>query len=371
MKKTILLAIFLISMLSLWGQEYKADEISKMYDAGKYEELISKYASSELEYSADMLYYIGLSYMGIEDDENCIKYMDLAIEKDPTLIGPYYTKATSLLFLGKYSEAVPLYEKCIDMDTVSEKLAKSYNGLGAAYYYMKDLDASEVAFKKSVEYDEASLTAYSMLTNIYMDKNENDKALAILYEGKSKVSQDEEGYSSLLFNIALLEQLKGNNDVAKKIYEELLVLDPNDYHAYAKLIQIHYHNKDYDKAKPLKEKLYDAHSRKLLSEQMSDMFCIDQFKFNDKLIQVFERYQSGKSANIYDKLRFYIIDENGEIEYRIQTEYSPAAVSMGSGTYMLCAWKKDSHLNYGLIFNEDSSYGSIKDAVIKILEKEE
>lgn len=370
MKKLIILSIFFISFASLFCQEAETDKISKLYEAGEYEEVISKYASSELEYSADMLYYIGLSYMGMEDDENCVKYMDLAIEKDPTLIGPYYTKATSFLYLGKYSEAVPLYEKCISMDTIPEKLAKSYDGLGFAYYYMKDLDSSLKAFKKSIENDDSSLRAYSMLTNIYMDKNEDDEALAVLYEGREKVSKDEEGYSSLLFNIALLEQLKGNNDVAKKVYEELLVLNPNDYHTYAKLIQIHYHNKEYDKAKPLKEKLYEAHSKNSLDEQMSDMFCVDQFRFKDKLIQVFERYQSGKSARIYDKLRFYIVNENGDVEYRIQTEYSPIAAELGEATYILCAWKDSTHLNYGIGFNDDSSYESIKNAVIKILEEE-
>lgn len=359
-----------MSLISLLGQESEADKISKMYDSGEYEEIISKYASSDLDYTADMLYHIGLSYMGIEDDKNCIRYMDMAIEKDPTLIGPYYTKATSLLYLGKYGEAVPLYEKCIGMDTVPEKQAKSYDGLGTAYYYMKDLDSSEKAFRKSIECDETSLRAYSMLTNIYMDKNEDDKALAILYESKEKVSKEEERYSSMVFNIALLEHLKGNEDVARKLYEEVLVLAPDDYHTYAKLIQIHYNNKEYDKAKPLKDKLYEAQANQLLPEQMSDMFCVDQFKLGDKLIQVFERYQSGSSSKIYDKLRFYIVNENGEVEYSIQTEYSPAAVSLGNGTYMLCAWKDDMHLNYGLIFKDDSSYESIKKAVIKILKKD-
>lgn len=371
MKRIMILIISIGIYSSLFAQEAEVDKIIEMYEAGDYKTIIDKYVSSELDYTADMLYYIGLAYMGTEDDENCIKYMDLAIEKDPTLIGPYYTKATSLLFLGKYREAVPLYEKCITMDTIPEKLAKSYDGLGFAYYYMKDLDSSLDAFKKSIEKNDTSPRAYSMLTNIYLDKNEEDKALAILYEGKSKVSQDEGGYSSILFNIALLEQLKGNNDVAEKVYKELLTLNPNDYHTYAKLIQIHYHNKEYEKAKPLKDKLYEAHSKKLLDGVIADMFCVDQFKFKDKLIQVFERYQSGKSSTIYDKLRFYIMNENGETEYRIQTEYSPIAAELGEAIYILCAWKNNSHLNYGIMFDDNSSYESIKDAVIKILEKDE
>ncbi len=38
------------------------------------------------------------------------------------------------------------------------------------------------------------------------------------------------------------------------------------------------------------------------------------------------------------------------------------------GKYMLCANKNEMHLNYGIIFDDDTSYETIKNTVIQALE---
>ena len=99
------------------------------------------------------------------------------------------------------------------------------------------------------------------------------------------------------------------------------------------------------------------------------MFCIDQFKWKDKLVQVFERYQSGSSEKIYEKHRFYVVGEDDKVEFKVQTEYSAVAVEMGFEPYVLCASAKDYHATYGIGFTDNSSYEDIKAAVMQVLEE--
>lgn len=371
MKKILIAFIVMISSISLSAQDAVEDQIKVLYDKDDYKTIVNEYASKKIDYSANSLYYIGVAYMMQEDDDNCIKYMDLSIAKDSANPAPYYTKATSLLYTYKPDESIPIFQKAISLDSDNEKLAQSYTGLGFAYFQLQKYDLALDSYNKAIQHDKKISIPYIMKAQIYTDLNQKDNALKAYYDGQQNASKETDEYITILFNIGLMEHLKGNYREAETAYNELISLNPNDFHTYAKLIQIHYHFKEYDKATSLKEKLYDAHNKGILNEDLSDMFCIDQFEFKDKLVQVHERYEEGKSSKIYNKLLFYILDKNNNIEFRIQTEYSPIAVAMGEAKYILCANKDDMHINYGIGFNDESSYDSIKNAVISILEKEQ
>ncbi|MEL1245896.1 hypothetical protein AAEO56_16600 [Flavobacterium sp. DGU11] len=208
-----------------------------------------------------------------------------------------------------------------------------------------------------------------MIAQIYSEQKESDKALEAFYAAKLKISKKSASYINALFNIGLLESLKGNFDKAEPAFIELIQLDPTDYHSYAKLIQIYYHRKEYDKAKPYRDKLYDAHKKGELKDNMKDMFCFDQFKWNGYLVQVFERYQNGSNnGDIYNKHLFYVIDNKDDIVLRVQTEYSPISVELGGAEYLLCANKGMTHYNPGIGFKGDMKYDDLKANAIKLFE---
>ena len=331
--RIILTLIISFVSIGVFSQDTIESKLKTLYDKEDYRTIAKEFSLEDAEHSANSLYYIGTAYMMMEDDVNCIKFMDLSIAKDSLNPAPFYTKATSLLYLNRLEEAIPVYQKAIILESDSTKLVQSYRGLGYAYVKL----------------------------------DQTDNALAAYYKSKEYASIEDDEYITILFNIGLFEQLKENYKESEAAFSELVEIKPNDYHSYAKLIQIYNHNKEYDKIPSLKAILYEAHKNNLLDENLSDMFCIDQFKVNNKRIQAFERYEEGDKSDIYNKLLFYIIGDDGDIEYRIQTEYSPAAVAFGSGKYMLCANKGGSHLNYSIVFDDDTSYETIKENVISIL----
>jgi tetratricopeptide (TPR) repeat protein len=366
MNKIFTTFILTICSLTIFAQDNITDELKTLSDNKQYDKIIEQHASKSNEYSAKSLYYIGLAYYMKEDDNNCINFMDLSINKDSKDPAPHYIKASTLNYMGKYNEAIKCFQKAIDIKSDD---AEFYSGLGDSYYQLEKYDLALESYKKAIEQNKCPDRPYSMIAQIYSDLKQNDKALEAFYTAKSKISNQSNSYINALFNIGLLESLKGNYDKSEPVFVELLQLDPTDFHSYAKLIQIYYHRKEYEKAKPYKEKLYEAHKKGLLKENLKDMFCFDQFKWNGYLIQVFERYENENKGDIYNKHIFYVIDNSDKIVLRVQTEFSPISIELGGPKYLLCANKGGTHYNPGIGFNDDLKYDNLKAEAIKLFER--
>lgn len=364
MKNILVTLILTICSLTVFAQDNTTTKIKALSDKNQYDKVIEQYASKSKDLSAKSLYYVGLAYYMKEDDNNCIKFMNLSIDKDAKDPAPFYIKASTLNYMEKYDEAVKGFQSAIALKADD---AKFYSGLGDSYYNLEKYELALDAYKKATEQKDCPDRPYSFIAQIYSDTKQNDKALEAFYLAASKISKKSESYINALFNIGLLESLKGNYDKAEPAFVELLQLDPADYHSYAKLIQIYYAKKEYEKAKPYKDKLYEAHKKGLLKDNLKDMFCYDQFNWNDKLIQAYERYEEG-SKDIYNKHLFYVVGQEDKIEYRIQTECSPISVEQGGSKYLLCMTKGDTHSTFNIGFNDNFKYEDLKKSVIDILE---
>jgi tetratricopeptide (TPR) repeat protein len=365
MKNILAISILTIYSLTIFAQDKITDELKTLKDNKQYDIIISQYASKCNDCSAKSLYYIGLAFYMKEDDNNCIQFMNLSIEKDAKDPAPFYIKASTLNYMEKYDEAIKGFQAAIALKADESEF---YSGLGDSYYELKKLDLALEAYRKATEQMDCPDKPYSLIAQIYSDQKNNDKALEAFYIARSKIDKKTVSYTNALFNIGLFESLKGNYDNAEPAFVELLQLDPVDYHSYAKLIQIYYHKKEYEKAKPYRDKLYEASKKGQLKGNMKDMFCFDQFKWNDKLIQAFERYQE-TSKNVYNKHIFYVVNQDDNIEFRIQTEYSPVSKELGGAKYILCMTKGDTHSTFGIGFNDNFKYDDLKKSVIDVLEK--
>lgn len=365
MKKILSIVVLTVYCLSAYSQDNVTIELKKLSDNNEFKTIIEKHASKSKDYSAKSIYYIGLAYYMTEDDENCIKFMDISIDKNPNDHAPYFIKASTLNYMGKYKEAIKCFKSAI---VIKNDDARLYSGLGDSYTQLEKYDLALEAYINATKLENCIDRPYSMIAQIYSEQNKNDKALEAFHIARDKISKTSSSYINVLYNIGLLEYLKGNYEEAEPAFVELLQLDSNDFHTYAKLIQIYYAKEEYEKAKPYRDKLYNASEKGMLKGNMEDMFCFDQFKWDDKLIQGFERYEEGPKSEIFNKHLFYVKDEDGEIEYRIQTEYSPISVELGEAKYILCMTKGSTHSTFSIGFNDDFDYAQLKKAVIDVLE---
>lgn len=366
MKQISTLLIFLISLSNTFAQDKVLDELEILTNQNDFKTITTEYSVDYGGFSAKSLYYVGLAFYMTENDVECLKFMDLSILKDDTYEGAHFIKASTLNYMGKYGEAVAHFKIAIGLKA---DRAEFYSGLGDAYYQLEQLDLALNSYVKATELQNCPERAYSMVAQIYSDLKQNDKALGAYYVAKSKIDPQSASYVNALFNIGLMESLNGNYDKAEPVFNELIKISPDDYHSYAKLIQIHYHNQKYDKAKPLKNVLYSAHAKgKLKGTNLEDMFCIDQFEWKGHQVLVFERYQNQSKGNIYYKHIFYVKNKSDETVLSVQTEFSPVLAEMGGAKYMLCASKGGTHLNPGIGFGEDYEYADVKSAAVKLFE---
>lgn len=366
MNKIQILIFTFYSFIS-FGQGKSTDELKSLYDNKQYEKIIEQYGSKSGDYSANSYYQIGFAYYMKEDDNNSLKFMDLSINKDPKQIAPYFIKGSTLNYMGKHEEAVKAFENALK---INPNDSQSLVGLGDSYYSLKKNELALEAYKKATEQINSSDRPYAMVAQIYSDLGNKDMALEAYYTVKSKVAKNSDSYINALFNIGLLESFKENYSKAEPVFLEIIEINPKDYHTYSKLIQIFYRRKEYDKAKPYKNKLYEAYKNGELTGNLKDMFCFDQFKWKNYNVLVFERYEENeKKKDIYYKHLFYVQDDQDNTIFRVQTEFSPIAMELEKIKYMLCASKEGTHYNSGLGFNDDIDYDVLKSEAIKMMER--
>lgn len=352
--------------LSAYAQNSTDEKLKALNDNKQYSEIIAQYANQEQTLSAKGLYYVGMAYYMQEDDANTIKFMDLSIKKDPKDTGPYYIKGSTLNYMGRFNEAIACFKEATKIHTE----ALVYMGLGDAYYSLGQLKEAYSAFSMATNLRGVQPRAFYMVAQILNEQNDTVNALKAFYKATGQIPATSPLYANTYFNIGLMEYLQGNSANAEPAFQEVIKANPEDYHAYAKLIQVYYNLKQYDKAAPYRQQLYDAQKAgKLKGTQLDDMFCFDQFEHKGHRIMAFERYEEGPKSTIYNKHVFYVHDDEGNILMTVQTEYSPLAKELGSAKYMLCATKGDTHYNSGLGLNDDIKYETLKEGAIKMIDK--
>jgi len=366
MKNILATIILTICSLTIFAQDKTTEELKTLTDNKQYDKIIEQHASKSKDYSAKSLYYIGLAYYMKEDDNNCIKFMNLSIDKDSKDPKAHYIKASTLNYMKKYDEAVKSFESAINLNPND---AESYSGIGDAYYDLKKIDLALEAYKKATELKNAPDRAFARIGQIYSEQKKDDKSLEAYYIAKSKISKKSNSYINTLFNIGKFETTNKNYDKAEVAYMELLQLSPKDFETYERLIQIFYVKNEYEKAKPFKEKLYEAYANGELKGNLDDMFCFDIFKWQDKTIIAYERFENESKDKIYIKHLFKVVNTDYKTELKIQTEYSPIWVEQGSTKYLLCMTKGNSHSTFNIGFNDNFKYEDLKKSVINILEE--
>ena len=365
MKKILLTLIICLLSLSNYAQEQITTELEKAYGEEKYDLIISEHSEKVSEYPAKAIYYVGMAYYMKADDNNVLKLMDLSIKKDKTDPDAYFIKGMTLNYMGQFDKAIESFNKAIELDSSNSNY---FSGLGDSYVSQEKYDKALSAYVTATEKNEPIDRPFTMIPQIYAELNQPDKALEAFYKSKETISKESDSYINALYNIGLYEFLNKDYDKSEIAYKELIELAPTDYNSYAKLIQVFYGKKEYEKAEPLKEKLYQAYEQGKLTGNLKSMFCFDQFDWNDKLILAYERF-AVKEGKLYYKHVFYVTNNKGETEFTIQTENSPISVELGGPKYVLGMDKNGTHSTFRYGFEEDFNYEDLKKTVILVLDE--
>lgn len=366
MRQITLISIFTILRLFLFAQIDDSNELKRLYESKDYDKILSDYSNIVNDLSAKSTYYVGMAYYMKQEDDRCIDMMNLSIKKDSTDSDAYFIKGMTFNYIGKFREAIDAFQSAIKINSNSSDY---YSGLGDSYIGINNFAKALIAYQEATKKENPIDRPFTMIPQIYSAQKKPTEALKYFYEAKENISKEGDSYITVLYNIGLLELLNDEYDKAKSALEELIDLNPEDYPSYSKIIQIHYAKKEYDKAIPYKKELYKAYDKGVLKDNLSEMFCFDQFEWKDKLIQVFERFEE-KESELYYKHLFYVVNKENKIEFRIQTENSPISVKLGGAKYLVGMDKDGEHYTFSYGFSKKIDYDKLKETVIKILEGE-
>ena len=364
MNKVLLTSIIYFFGLLVYGQEQITEELEKAYMEQKYDQILSNYADQAIDYPAKALYYIGMAYYMKGNDADAIKLMDQSIAKDDSDPDAYYMKGMTYNYMAKFQPAIESFNRAIELDSLNPHY---YSGLGDSYISLEDYEQALSAYKTATQQEEQIDRPYAMIPQIYAKLGRTDKALESFYQSKSTVSKESDSYLIALYNIGVYEYLNREYENSEAAFQELIGLVPNDYQTLVKLIQVYYGKKEYEKAMPLKEKLYEANKSGILTGNLKEMFCFDQFEWKDKLILAYERYAI-EDKGLYYKHIFFVTNDQDETEFTIQTENSVVSVAMGGPKYLLGMDKDGMHFTFNHGFEEDLKYDDLKKTVLKVLD---
>jgi tetratricopeptide (TPR) repeat protein len=341
------------------------DTLKTLYSQKKYDEAINRLkGKKEDQLTPDGLFYAGMCYYGKSDDQKALYCFNKAIEKNPNNPSYYYYRSFTLLYLKKYEEALKNFTRAIKDKPDDPAL---YKGKAEAFLKMHQPDSAVAIYQKAVALKNCPPDVYLKIAQTHQESNQREKALAAYYTAKTKLDKKSQDYLSCLYNVGVLEYELNAQPKAEAALKELLQLNPKDYISMAKLIQVYYAQKTYQKADTLKKTLYKAFEAKTLPQEMEAMFCFDQFDYKGKKVLVFERFENEDFGTYYKHL-FYLTDNKGKILLSVHTEHS-FAVAAENKKYVLGKTEGHHHYTYwGFLFDELFDYTKMKEGVLAILE---
>ncbi|MBL7804775.1 MAG: hypothetical protein JNL02_13625 [Saprospiraceae bacterium] len=362
--KTAFSCLFLLWTLSAEAQSID-ERLRELYDRDAYEEIL-QLAPTAGKLSDTSLFIVGRAYYNQDDEVNAQIYFKQATDRNPKYATAWFYRSQAGYFLKDSAEAFSSIHRAIAIDANRPFF---WSWKGDLYYIWNKLDSALIFYQHALTLPDCPGRPYVQIGNLLSDMDRNAEAIEAFKVAKTKVESDSDEYLECLYNIGFLGYHEGQLPLAEKSLKEFLLLAPTEYRAVSLLIQVYYAQKQYANGDALKPILYSAWRAKKLPKNMSEDFCIDQFKWNGQRVMVYERYVS--SGLLYYKHVFYLFNKEGKTELTLQTE-SSAAVRSGESHYVLGMDKGKKHYTYiQFRFPEEPDYDELKQAVIDVLDGKE
>ncbi len=129
---------------------------------------------------------LGRQYFILNQFKNALRAFDFAVLIDESFIGGYLEKAKTLEELGEYQEAIENYLITLNLD---DPTAFAYVRIGECYEKIHKYEAAISYYKKAVHEDPLLDRGWFLLTNIYYNDNNFQKALYFITKAL-KIDED-------------------------------------------------------------------------------------------------------------------------------------------------------------------------------------
>jgi tetratricopeptide (TPR) repeat protein len=142
---------------------------------------------------------------------------------------------------GKIAEAVPLYEKAIELDP---EYSDAYTNLGLLHYESGRIREAVALYEKAVQITPKHSMAHTNLGVAYYDLGRRAEALSSYKKAIELNPDNAEAYN----NWGIVEYHLGNDGAAAELYQKAIEADPAYAKAYSNLAIVYWRKKQYNLA---------------------------------------------------------------------------------------------------------------------------
>lgn len=213
--------------------------LNEVLEAVKYAQIASKLEPENYIYD----FIAGTAYMKNKEFEKALEPLLSAQQKSPKNIGTINSIGTCYMALGQPENAIKTYEKALE---INPKSTMAYFNIGSAYQIQQNHEKACEYLSKAIELDEdenfiAALAMSETKLGRYDSALKHYKQLALLCPGK-------ENYK---YNIVTCYEALGEYQVAIKMLEEMVYINPKFILPVQKLASLYIKTNQLAKAKEI------------------------------------------------------------------------------------------------------------------------
>lgn len=330
MRDFFLITMFGISV-GLQAQSIHPDTVQQWFDEGKYT-AITKAVDSlpEDSVAASVCYFNGLAHFVGKEDTAALRWLRLAIEKDPFMAGPYYYAGLIKKMYEGWEAALKYFKAAVRLN---DKNTTYLTALGEAFLQLGHPDTALPLLQKALAFDPPPTKAFLLLGSLYHRQQAEEEALEVYYDCLYEAVPTDEGYATCLYNVGYYE-LKANRpeEAALALTTLLENYNPSDYEAMALLAQAMVRQKEVRALNYWTGKLYDAHAKGDLPPSMEERFLLDVFQWDSLDVLVYEYFSTPDTG--YVKFSFVATDRENTIYKKVVAAVHPT-VDKGESYFLI------------------------------------
>lgn len=110
MNKTLLATIPIFPGYVSFAQDTVVSNLQHLTDNRQFDTVIEQYASAPDRLSAPALYYVGYACFMKQQDDSCLKFMDLSIAKDASDHRAHLIKGSTLNYIDRFDQAIKCFK---------------------------------------------------------------------------------------------------------------------------------------------------------------------------------------------------------------------------------------------------------------------
>ena len=140
----------------------------------------------------------------------------------------------------KYTKAVEWFEKSTAFERVQERYPPAWHFIGWSYYYLGDVEKSQIAFEQFLEFHPDESDSLFALGLLAMEAGNTIEAERLYSRSITAQKGNPKGQAKAIARLGDVHKVVGNLEGAKEQYLLTVKLDPDVYEAWYHLSTIQY-----------------------------------------------------------------------------------------------------------------------------------